>query len=82
MKKKIEAILWLLGMCGLLAFLISPLAAAISFVLATITFLLVGDVSVKTLTVARYRYQKKTSDGLSSRLRIIQYSVPAHAFVR
>lgn len=43
MKKKMEAILWLLGICGLLAFLIGLQSAMILFALTTITFLLVGD---------------------------------------
>jgi len=59
MKKKMEAILWLLGMCGLLAFLISPLAAAISFVLATITFLLVGDGKRKDADSSSVQVSKK-----------------------
>lgn len=46
MNKTMEVLVWLLVMCIMLGFMTSPLAAAVSFIMVSVTYFLVREKNV------------------------------------
>jgi uncharacterized membrane protein YphA (DoxX/SURF4 family) len=59
MNKTLQVLIWLLVMCIMLGFITSPLAAAVSFIMVSITYFLVREKNVPEETDKQEDVAKK-----------------------
>ncbi|MBA2483180.1 MAG: hypothetical protein H0V39_01935 [Nitrosomonas sp.] len=59
MNKTLQVLIWLLVMCIMLGFITSPLAAAVSFIMISITYFLVREKNVPEETDKQEDVAKK-----------------------